>query len=844
MSLTAYFVESARDPLITVCFAGSAAAVAVAWRRTPPLRPALSRYLVALGLSVTGLGCFFFQSGNTIGGRDVGPGDVAFALAYVMAVDSILTFGRVNNRRFARFVLIDALIVGVAGAALVWAVVFDRVARALPVDVRLAMLVYPTGDLVTFTVTLSLVTMARRRPLSLYALLSFATFSFVSDLGTLSGRLAQRGPDALTAAMLIVACASVAVSVWHPSMGDLVRLNLMPRRSNGARVALLALATAAPGVAGFLGALDPHVSMASSAALTLLFGARCVSLVRDAALSHARTLGTMSAGALDVVAIVLPEGTVVEMAPATASRLGLAVSADRFERACHPADIAEIRRAFAAAQSSADHRAEVDLRLRVDGAMRHFHLRVTDLCDDPDVAGLVLNAHDVDALHRLATVDPLTGLPNRATLRARLAAWLAEGRALAVLLIDLDGFKEVNDSFGHAAGDAVLATVARRMEAVLGERDDRWIGRLGGDEFVAVVEARGEGEGEGVAEAVVEALREPVAVHAMSFTLGASVGVRRALPGDAADDALRDADIALYEAKRQGRGRAVRFESAMGDAIRGKVELRAEIDEAIARGEFSLAYQPKVRVADGALVGVEALARWNRPDGRAIPPGRFIPLAEETGQIVPIGAWVLDHALAQLARWDDLLGPSRLRMAVNVSPRQLHDAGFVDDVAAMLRAHNIAPSRLVVELTETAVMTDPDRGARLLARIRGLGVHVSIDDYGAGNASIAYLRQFPAEEVKIDRGLTDGLRTGDRSAAALVRSIIELGRALRLTVVAEGVEDDAQLMTLRALGCDVAQGYAIAPPLDVEKATRYVREHPPARNSLPPRDSAAPPALH
>ncbi len=188
MSLAAYFVEAARDPLITACFVGSATAVAVAWRRTPALRPALSRYLIALGLSVTGLACFFRQSGNTIGGRDVGPGDVAFALAYVMAVDSILAFGRVNNRRFARFVLIDALIVGVAGAALVWAVVFDRVARSLPVDVRLAMLVYPTGDLVTFTVTLSLVTMARRRPPSLYALLSFATFSFVSDLGTLSGR--------------------------------------------------------------------------------------------------------------------------------------------------------------------------------------------------------------------------------------------------------------------------------------------------------------------------------------------------------------------------------------------------------------------------------------------------------------------------------------------------------------------------------------------------------------------------------------------------------------------------------------------------------------------------------
>jgi len=844
MALVAYFVAPARDALISTCFVGSATLVAVAWRRTPALRPAIGRYLLGLALSVVGLCCFHARQGNSIGGRDVGPGDVAFALAYVMAVDSILTFGRVNNRRFARLVLVDALIAGVAGATLVWAVFFEPVARTLPVESRIALMVYPSGDLVTFAVTLSLVTMARRRPPALYALLAFATFSFVSDFGMLAARLGQRGPDGLTGATLILACASVSVSVWHPSIGELVQLDLMPRRSNQTRVAFLALAAAAPSLAGLLGALDLRISLASSAALTLLVTARFASLLRDSARSHARTLGTMSAGSLDVVAIVLSDGAIADIAPATARRLGLASARDRFERACHPPDVAECRRALAAAAAAPTKRAEVELRLLVDGAVRHFQVRVTDLRDDPDVAGFVLNAHDVDALHRLATVDPLTGLPNRATLRARLAAWLGEGHALSLLLIDLDGFKEVNDTFGHAAGDAVLATVARRMEAVLGDRDDRWIARLGGDEFVAVLAGEHADEGDRVAGAIVEALREPVAVHGLSFTLGASIGLRAAARGDAADDALRDADIALYEAKRQGRGRAVRFEASMGDAIRGKVALRAEIDEALARGEFSLAYQPKVRCADGALVGVEALARWHRPDGRNIPPGRFIPLAEETGQIVPIGAWVLDRALAQLAHWDDLHGPSRLRMAVNVSPRQLHDPAFVEQVAAMLRAHGIAPSRLVVELTETAVMTDPERGARLLARIRALGVHISIDDYGAGNASISYLRQFPAEEVKIDRSLTDGLRTGDRSATALVRSIIEMARALRLTVVAEGVEDDAQLATLRALGCDVAQGYAIAPPLDVEKATRYVREHPPVRHSLPPRDSAAPRPLH
>jgi diguanylate cyclase (GGDEF)-like protein len=846
MAALALGVESLRDPLIGVCFTASTVLVSIAWRRTPALRVGLTRYLIGNVLCVGALVDFSLRYGNSIGGVDVGVGDVFLLLAYAMAVGSVLAFGRVNDRRFAHFVLIDALIAGMGGATLLWVTLFEPSAKTydLTLHDRIGLLMYPTGDLVVFGVTLSLVTMARRRPASLYALLSFAAFSFVADLGLLTARLHHRGTDGLTSAAQILALASISVSTWHPSFRELLRLDLMPRRSSEARVALLTLATLAPGLSGLLGVLDAQLSLAASTALSLLFAARCISLLRESARSHARTLGTMSAGALDVVAIVLADATVVDVAPATARRLHLAPAGDRFTGACHPHDVAQLREALDAAMRSPTQRAEADLRLIVDGAARHFHLRVTDLRDDPDVAGLVLNAHDIDALHRLATVDVLTGLPNRAALRARLAASLAEARPLVVLLIDLDGFKEVNDTFGHAAGDAVLATAARRMEAVLGDRSDRWIGRLGGDEFVAVLTTPDPDEGARVADTIIDALREPVAVHGMSFALGASIGVRATRHGDVGEDALRDADIALYEAKRQGRGRAVRFEASMGDALRGKVEMRAELDEAIARGEFSLVYQPKVRCSDGALVGVEALARWARTDGTNIPPGRFIPIAEETGQIVPIGAWVLDHALAQLARWDDLLGPSCLRMAVNVSPRQLHDPGFVEHVADRLRQHGIAPSRLVVELTETAVMTDPERGARLLTRIRALGVHVSIDDYGAGNASISYLRQFPAEEVKIDRSLTDGLRTHDRAAEALIRSIIELARALRLTVVAEGVEDDEQLVTLRGLGCDVAQGYAIAPPLNVEKATRYVREHPPVRHSLPPiRNSAPPPRL-
>ncbi len=833
----AYVVAPAREAVIAASFVLAMAVVVRSWVAHAALRPALTSLLVGNLFGVLGTVAFYLRDGHVIGGLDPGPGDACFVVAYALCVDAVLAFGRVNRRGFTRMVLFDAVIVALSGATLVWALWFEPAARALHLarTTRLCLMLYPFFDLVVFGVALSLVTMARRRPASIYALVVFAVFSFVADMGVLGERLARRGASALTAVAQVVAYGAVVFTMWHRSIRELTELDLVPRRSGELRVLLLGVAAVAPSVAGLSGAVDRELGLAASVALTALLALRAAALLRETARSHASKVGSLSEGALDVVAVVLDDGTVAEMPPATSRRLGLREGDASLADACHPHDVWQLQALLAAAVRGGARRAEGGLRLRVDGVARHFNVRVTDLRDDPDVGGLAVNAHDVDALHRLATVDVLTSLPNRATLGARLERALVEGRAGAVLLVDLDGFKEVNDTFGHAAGDAVLATSARRMEAALGVDGERWMARLGGDEFVAVLPDPDPAEAMRVAGRIIAAMREPVDVQGLSFALGASVGVRTVEPGDAAEEALRDADIALYEAKRQGRGRPVRFESPMADALREKVALRAALEEGLARGELSLVYQPKVRCADGALVGVEALARWRRPDGRQIAPARFIPVAEESGQIVELGHLVLDHAVAQLARWDDLAGPSPLRMAVNVSPRQLHDPRFVERVADVLRARGIAPARLVLELTETAVMTDPERSARLLARVRALGVHVSIDDYGAGNASISYLRQIPAEEVKIDRSLTEGLRTRDRSATALVRSIIDMARALHLTVVAEGVEDEDQLSALRALGCDLAQGYAVAPPLEADAATRFVRDHLRARRSLAPQ---------
>ncbi len=851
----AALVPAARDPLVTVTVVAANVLILRAARNHPGLRPLARRYLAATGFLVLGIAAHDLASGNIFGGRRADPGDVAFAASYVWGALALLALGRFRDRRFARRVLLDAAIVGVGAGTVLWVLVLDRLAErsALPLSDRLVLLLCPVGDLVSLAVVASLMAMSRRAVLAL-ALLGVALVgSLVADLSILSSRMRGVGFDGLGAAAQVLSFGAYALAWLHPSVSRLAQLDLTGHRSSPVRMGLLSAAAVAPCVAGLASGASGALVLTTTSALVLLFAVRCADLLREWERARARWFGSMSAGSHDVMAITDRDGAVLDASANTAHRLTL-TGRDTIATHAHPDDQEALQELLAQAQRATSHKATAELRLMVDGEARHFQVVVTDLLSDPDVGGLVVNAHDVDALRRLASFDALTALPNRAWLFDNLRATLVNPVRLAVLLVDLDGFKEVNDTFGHAAGDAVLSTVADRLRRVVGDRGDRWVARLGGDEFVAVVINPYECEDARLAESMLSALREPVAVQGMTFALGASVGIRSAMGGgDRAEDVLRDADIALYEAKRSGRGRAVRFERAMVDALRDRVVLRAQLDEALAREEFSLVYQPKVRCDDCALVGFEALVRWRREDGTVISPARFIPLAEDTGQVVPIGAWVLRRALAQLAEWDDAWGPSSLKVAVNVSARQLVEADFVSVVAEALRAHRVAPARLVLEITETALMTDPERAIALLREVRALGVHLSIDDYGSGNASIAYLRRMPVQEVKVDRSLTDGLRSDDPSAVPFVRSIVDLARALGLATVAEGVEDQGQLDKLRALGCDLVQGYHIAPPLPPEKASARVREsraqrasmrpmsdHPPRSMRPPPRPSGAP----
>lgn len=407
-----------------------------------------------------------------------------------------------------------------------------------------------------------------------------------------------------------------------------------------------------------------------------------------------------------------------------------------------------------------------------------------------------LRRRDHDAEH-----DPLTGLGNR-TLLVRHAAHAERG---ALLLADLDEFKRVNDALGHSVGDGVLVAVAARLRGVL--RADDLLVRLGGDEFAVLL--HGAGSGEDVARRLVGALREPVSVGPVTVQVDVSIGIADRGAGMGLEEQLRRADVAMYQAKRQGCG-CVRYSPDSDDSDAEGLTLLGDVQQAIAADEFVLHYQPKVD-GSGCLVGVEALVRWMHPARGLLHPGAFLPLMEETALMKPLTAWVLRHAMAQSAVWRER--GQDVPTSVNVSPRTLLDAEFVPMVTASLAKHRLPGTSLIIEVTETAILADPE-GARLaLQALRELGVGVSIDDFGSGFTSLAHLKNLPISEIKIDRGFVQGV-LGGGADCSIVAYTVRLAHDLGVPVVAEGVEDDATLNALTALGCDQFQGYLIARPLE------------------------------
>jgi diguanylate cyclase (GGDEF)-like protein/PAS domain S-box-containing protein len=415
-----------------------------------------------------------------------------------------------------------------------------------------------------------------------------------------------------------------------------------------------------------------------------------------------------------------------------------------------------------------------------------------------------------ERVRHLAHYDALTGLPNRTLLQVRLEHALADCRAnqtpVTMLCIDLDRFKTVNDLLGHRSGDLLLVDVAQRLRSCV--RTGDIVARLGGDEFAALLTGCGDEEtAETIAIRIVDALARPFDLEGQRVTIGASVGAAISpRDGDTPELLPHHADVALYAAKDGGRGRAVMFRTAMGQRVLNRRQLEQDLREAIPRGEFELLYQPVVDVSSALTIGYEALIRWNHPTRGRVSPIDFIPLAEETGLIVPIGQWVLKAACIEAATW-----PDSLYVAINLSPVQFQQPDFPATVLHALKQSGLPPKRLELEVTEGVLIADADAALRMFREMKSAGVRIALDDFGSGYSSMSYLRHFPFDKIKIDQAFVRGLGN-DREAQAIVDAILALAHGLRMQVTAEGVETERQFQELRARGCGQVQGYFFGVP--------------------------------
>ena len=435
-------------------------------------------------------------------------------------------------------------------------------------------------------------------------------------------------------------------------------------------------------------------------------------------------------------------------------------------------------------------------------------------------------AHRAHELVRMAYHDTLTGLPNRALLLDRLEQVLlrshGDGRVAAVLLLDLDNFKLINDSLGHHAGDELLVAASRALSGAVRPGDT--VARLGGDEFVVLLpEVHDDAEAIALAEQIAAALHQPFAVADRQVIVTGSIGVALSDPaGDQPERLLRSADLALYKAKDNGRDRYELFDPNLEASAIERLDLETDLRSALGENELKLHYQPIIGIDSGRILGWEALLRWHHPVRGMISPGAFIPVAEATGLIVPIGRWVLETACWQMRQWIRLSPGEDLSMSVNVSARQFQDPNLVDDVARVISHTGIAPHAIKLEITESAVMQDAESAEGILRRLKALGVQLAIDDFGTGYSSLSYLKRFPVDTLKIDRSFVDGLGH-DAQDTAIVRSVVALAQTLDLSVTAEGVETPSQLAQLRLLGCNYSQGYLLGRPVAAEAAEAQFR---------------------
>lgn len=621
-----------------------------------------------------------------------------------------------------------------------------------------------------------------------------------------------------------------------------VWIGLAHPRGTSLRIApVFALAYVSPLMASGRYAPSGVVSLVGTGALCILLG-EALAWVADALRGTHRSLHRVEAGfrrrearfrslvqnSSDVLTVIRADGRIEYQSASVERVLGHGATdlvETRLEDWTHPEDAGGVTTFLENALQQPGTSASTEFRLRHrNGSWRHCAATVVNLLDNKDVAGLVVNVRDVsgrkaleERLAHQARHDSLTGLPNRALFAERLERALVQGvrtaAPVAVLFLDLDGFKTINDSLGHAAGDRLLVEVARRLQACLRAGDTA--ARLGGDEFAVLVERMlVPAEATRTAERVLEILQPTVSLEGRELAVRASIGVAVGTCGlENAHDLLRNADVAMYVAKAKGKAGYALYEPRMHTAALERLELEAQLRRAVSSEEFRIEYQPTVQLSTGTIVGVEALLRWEHPDRGLLHPADFASLAEEMGLMRPLGRWVLHQACRQARLWQtERPSGEPLSLNLNVSVSQLYDSRLVDDVAGALRESGVDAGTLVLEVTGTVLARDTEEVTARLNRLKQLGVRLAIDDFGAGSSWLGCMADLDVDFLKIDRTFVQAV--GGPGTTALVEGFVNLGRSLGLETVAEGIETAEQLAVLRAMKCDLGQGYYFAAPLD------------------------------
>ncbi len=869
-------------------------AVVVGIRRNRP-KYALPWWLFAFGFFLYWLGDVYTYSYPQLILHGEVPfpsiGDAIYLTVYPAQMLGLLLLVRRRNPRRNRNTLIDAAILTLGLSLLSWVLqiapyIHDGSLELLP---KLVSVAYPLGDILLLAGVIRLVLDAGRRRPAFYLLsasiVSLLCTDFVYGVMTLDNVYHHQ-------LLLDLGWFSYQL-LWgtaalHPSMVALDE----PVKSRGEakltplRLGLLTGASLIAPVCIFLkelhrGDLDLIVIICASVVLFGFVVMRMVGLVRlqERSAERERTFAEEKARltaeiqrrsseerfaslvqhSSDLITVVGSDATITYQSPSCEHVLGYApqeLLGTRFDRIVAKEDAGRLLQLLADGEGYARRDGQViecTLRHR-DGGLRQFEILHTNLLADEHVQGIVLNARDIserkafeEQLAHQAFHDPVTNLPNRALFveRVRHAIGRArrEQRELGVIFLDIDDFKTINDSLGHGAGDTALIDVAKRLSTSIRTSDTA--ARFGGDEFVVLLEDLDSTQtAVDVAERILEDLRRPLMVAGKELVVRGSIGISilEGTSAAGADELIRDADAAMYIAKRDGKGGYRLFEPEMHAGVLARLELRADLQRALENGQFELHYQPIVRLADGHVAGMEALLRWHHPERGLVVPGDFIPFAEETGLIVPIGRWVLREACRQAVsvqrQWSRSGAEGSLYMCVNLSVKQLQHSDVISDVQDALGESGLEPQLLTLEITESMLIDDPDIAIVKLKELRALGVRVAMDDFGTGYSSLSYLSRFPVDVIKMDRSFLRPDTT--REAIDLSSAVVALGSSLALEVVAEGIELDEQLSRLRDLGCELGQGFHFAHPMESGHLADYLAGRPEAGGEASGEPLAAP----